>query len=250
MLKEARFAFKHQKCWLQDTTERYPGLTLVVSGIYILESDIHIDLLVHGPGPSVEKARGEWAKDARLRKVSKVYEGPRGTRFHVAYSSKDSIYPHILKHTPLSLSGIAMASGAEHYTVVGEPEDIDALLKDLGKEGTLKVESIRDLTGAPGASPGAPAPSEGDGDLVERWAGSMTDRQLEALILAHQEGYHRWPRQLSASELAGKLGLSNSAFLDQLRRAEAKTLEVVLAELQRRDPARFEAVRARFAKVR
>lgn len=241
VLKEIRFSFQHDNCWLQETTQRYNGVTLVVSTVYQSGEDIHIDLFVHAPSPQViERVWQEWKTDKRIKKITKLYEGPKGVRFHVSYDAKNSVYPHIIHHTPISLGSINMAVGVEYYSLIGESEDIQQLLQTLNREGTAKVISIKTLH-----ETAEPVPAADGGLLAE-----LTDKQIEALILAHAEGYYNWPRVLSASDLAAHVGLSSAAFLDHLRRAEAKALDGVIRQIKLQDPARFEAVKARLGGVR
>lgn len=239
MLKELRFSFQHKNCWLQETTERHRDVTLVVSSVYQVDETIHIDLFAHAPrAETVEEAFREWQRDARVKRVTRLYEGPKGVRFHASYSAKNSIYPHIIHHTPVSLGAVSMTLGIEYYSLLGESEDVQALLGVLGKEGVTKVLSIKNLQDS-----GDPISRDLASDLLEEF----TDKQIEALVLAHAEGYYNWPRELSASDLAARQGLSSAAFLDHLRRAEAKALDMVIRNLRALDPARFEAVKARLA---
>jgi predicted DNA binding protein len=237
MLKDVRFGFQHDGCWLQETTERYPTATLVVSSVYSQDDRIHIDLVMHAPDPAiVAAAMRDWSKDKRIHSVSKLHEGPRGTRFHVSYASAGSIYPDILRHTPLSLGAIRMANGTEYYSLVGHAEDVSELLKTLSQEGTLRVESVHNLK---------EMPIDADAGDRQDWVSQLTEKQAEALALAHALGYYTWPRKLPASELALRLGLSPSTFLEHLRHAESRVLDRVIREMREADPARFEALKAR-----
>ena len=239
MLKELRFRFRHDGCWLQETTERHRDVMLVASAIYLSGSEVHMNVTVHAPdAATVAKATEHWRRDPRIKKVTKVSEGPRGARFHVAYSQPQSIYGHILQHTPVALGAIRFADGAEHYQITGESPDLQDLLKVLAGKGEVAVQSIRPVQdldqgdGEPQASDASPT-------------AGLTDKQVEALVLAHQAGYYQWPRQSSASDLAARLGLSSSAFLDHLRHAEAKLIGTVMSDLALREPGRIEAIRAR-----
>lgn len=239
MLKELRYRFRHQNCWLQETTERHPGLTLVVSGIYEVEKEIHVDLTIHAPdSATIDKAEKEWRADPRITKVSRLYDGPRGVRFSVRYPDEHSIYPYILQNTPISLGSISMAAGTEHYTVLGEAEDVQRLVAVLATKGEVKVESVKSLDQVPGTP--APRTDERAG-LLE----VLTDKQLEALLSAYAGGYYRWPRTVSASKLAEQLDRSSSAFLAHLRQAEAKVLELAVLRLLDEDPGRLDAVQER-----
>lgn len=241
MIKDVQFRYQHDDCWLQETSERYPTATLVISSVYARDDQIHIDLVMHAPDPSIFSAAArDWERDDRIYTVTKLHEGARGARFHVSYTNEHSIYPDILHHTPLSLGTIRMANGVEYYNLVGHPDDVSNLLKALSDEGTLMVDSVRNLE---------EMPIERKADEQSEVAALLTEKQAEALTLAHALGYYKWPRELSASELAGRLGLSSSAFLEHLRHAEARVLDAVIRDMQTSDPARFEALKARVASL-
>jgi predicted DNA binding protein len=236
VLKEVRFRYRHDGCWLQETTERHPSVMLVASAVYMVGDEVHMNVTVHAPDAgAVAKAFAEWKGDPRIKKVQQLSEGPRGARFHVAYASPHSIYVHILQHTPVALGAIRFSQGVEHYQITGASPDLQDLLKVLGEKGQVEVLSIREAQDIEAEDATASAgPTAG-----------LTDKQIEALVLAHQEGYYQWPRVRSASDLAEHLGLSSSAFLDHLRHAEAKLIGSVMGDLAIREPGRIESVRSR-----
>lgn len=234
MLKDLRFRFRHDGCWLQETTERHPDVNLVASAIYLAGSEVHMNVTVHAPdGASVEAAAAAWATDARIKKVTRLGGGPRGARFHIAYTQPQSIYVHILQHSPVSMGAIRFSQGVEHYQITGESPDLQELVKVLGRHGQVDVVSIRDVQDIEAEN------------LASAFTADLTDKQLEAIVLAHKNGYYQWPRSASASELAQRLGLSSSAFLDHLRHGEAKLVDAVLQDLAVREPGRIEALRGR-----
>lgn len=224
VLKEVRFEYRHDGCWLQDTTERHPGLTLVATSIYLSGDDVVILLTAHGDEAAIAAASAEWEADPRLHRVHKIHAGARGSRFHIAYAKQDSIYPRIIEHTPVSLGAIRFSGGREYYQILGAPTDVSALMRDLGRKGELRALSVREASVEPEA--------EGTD-----WAG-LTDKQVEALVAAHRAGYYEWPRQRSATQLARQLGLSSSAFLDHLRTAEARLIDQQVQALLAREPER------------
>lgn len=57
---------------------------------------------------------------------------------------------------------------------------------------------------------------------------SLTDRQREALHTAFIAGFFEWPRLNSGEEIADTMAISQSTFLQHLRAAERKVLEVLL----------------------
>lgn len=233
MLKEVRFTFRHDGCWLQETTERHSGVMLVCSSVYNAATDVVMNLTVHTSDAGlVDRLHQEWDADDRIKQVRRLHEGPQGVRFHVSYNSPHSIFHHILEHTPVSIGAIRVGGGAEHYQIIGGTAEVQRLLQVLMEKGEVQVESIRDAGTVEDAAANTP------------WA-ELTDKQLEALVLAHLGGYYQWPRDRSASALAEQLGLSSSAFLDHLRHAEAKLVGGIMADLRAAEPGRIEALRAR-----
>lgn len=71
----------------------------------------------------------------------------------------------------------------------------------------------------------SPAPSARPASSMSRHSQELTARQREAFTAARQRGYYRWPRDISAQELAAELGVSKATFLEHLRKAEAKLLD-------------------------
>lgn len=67
------------------------------------------------------------------------------------------------------------------------------------------------------------------------WYG-VTGPQREALMCAVQSGYYSIPRQTSTQELADKLGISDQAVTERLRRAiETLTKNTLVAMQEERD---------------
>jgi len=75
-----------------------------------------------------------------------------------------------------------------------------------------ELVSKRDLTPAEGGERGLP--SEGFEDL--------TERQRETLEAAYRAGYFEWPRDSTAEEVAGSLGVSSPTLHSHLRKAEGR----------------------------
>ncbi|MFC7155884.1 helix-turn-helix domain-containing protein [Halomarina halobia] len=72
-----------------------------------------------------------------------------------------------------------------------------------------------------------PLGEEDDQPVARRW--NLTPRQEEALRAALDRGYFDVPRGADAATVAADLGISKSAFLERLRRAQRALLEQVFA---------------------
>lgn len=60
--------------------------------------------------------------------------------------------------------------------------------------------------------------------------GELTDRQREALTVAHERGFYNWPRESTGEEIAQSLDITAPTFLEHLRRAEAKLIDRLLGD--------------------
>ncbi|MGB9951643.1 bacterio-opsin activator domain-containing protein [Haloarcula marismortui] len=58
---------------------------------------------------------------------------------------------------------------------------------------------------------------------------SLTDRQREALVTAHEAGYYSWPREATAADLASLLNISEPTLHKHLRAAEQKLVATMFA---------------------
>jgi len=67
-----------------------------------------------------------------------------------------------------------------------------------------------------------PIGDRGDAAMPDRWG--LTPAQADALRTAYDMGYFSVPRDADASDVAGALGVSKSAFLERLRRGLARLL--------------------------
>jgi len=77
-------------------------------------------------------------------------------------------------------------------------------------------------------------PSEGGDPGRVRLPDGLTDRQREAVLAAHREGYFEWPRESTGEEVAGRLGVSGPTFHQHLRKGLARILDALAADLPER----------------
>ncbi|WP_306057541.1 helix-turn-helix domain-containing protein [Natronococcus wangiae] len=98
--------------------------------------------------------------------------------------------------------GAAMIFGA----VVGR-DVLKGVMEAAGETVGVKLERVYPLESEAKESPG------------QRW--DLTPAQEECIRTALERGYFAIPRQASSEAVAEELGISKSAFLERLRRAEA-----------------------------
>jgi predicted DNA binding protein len=59
----------------------------------------------------------------------------------------------------------------------------------------------------------------------------LSEKERLVLTAAIDSGYYEYPRQMSATELADKLGYSKSTLIEYLRKAENKVMEEISGRL-------------------
>lgn len=94
-------------------------------------------------------------------------------------------------------------------------------------QGVLQgvMETASDIVGVELTRAYALGP-EDDAPVEQRW--DLTPAQAESLRTAVRMGYFTVPRRVTASEVADAIGISKSAFLERLRRAQNGLLAQVL----------------------
>lgn len=99
-------------------------------------------------------------------------------------------------------------------TVVGDKDDLQALVENFPGTFELTVEEV--------------------GDYDRRYptiAADLTDRQLEAIAVAVNVGYYTVPREASLTAVADELGCAESTASNHLRKAEARVMRRLVRQI-------------------
>lgn len=62
------------------------------------------------------------------------------------------------------------------------------------------------------------------------FSGKLSEAQLDILATAYEMGYFEIPQAVTGGEVAATLGISQSTFSEQLRRAQSRLLEIIFGE--------------------
>jgi len=125
-------------------------------------------------------------------------------RFRSAFAER-----HLLVVPPIEYTG----EGHMRFTVVGEPDDLQALLGDLPEAITATVEEVGEYDRRHGTV-----------------ASGLTDRQFEAVSVATELGYYEVPKAADLSDVADRLDCAESTASNLLRKAEASVMARVAGE--------------------
>jgi len=110
--------------------------------------------------------------------------------------------------------------GYEWYRVMAFSErDMKQLFRDLERHCTVEVTSRRSVS----------EESIHTDSLVSTASllGGLTRKQANALLVALDNGYFNLPRSATAVELAQRLGVPRTSFVDHLRKAQNKIIRGV-----------------------
>lgn len=129
--------------------------------------------------------------------------------------------PTIEKHNCLNLQPMVYTGGWEWYHVTAFSEDdIKRLFKELEKKHCdVEVTSRKAIS------------EESVHSSLLISAGSLlndlTEKQARALVAAIDNGYYNLPRSATAMEIARRLGVPRTSFVDHLRKAQNKLIRTV-----------------------
>lgn len=125
--------------------------------------------------------------------------------------SKAPCVVHELIDVGFLVEAIRYTDGTERYegAVVGQ-DVLQGVIEAAKGTGGVSVERISPL----GAS--------GDAPVATQW--NLTPKQAAALRAAHERGYFEVPKEATASDVADSMGISQTAFLERIRRGQAAML--------------------------
>lgn len=212
VLHQASIRIRHE-CPYRELSERYPDLT--IREWYLSDCQV------------LELSSTEAPTDTLLAEIDHL-----GTVLHQSTddgglnvvmqsclcSLEDSIIERFEAHNCLYQPPTVHRHGWEHYTLIGfEERSIQNVYEDLEADRDVEVLSKTgiDDTEIPHTML---AP-------VDQLFDELTDRQVDAILLALDNGYYEQPRQTSVSDLASQTTVARSTYEEHLRKAENKLIK-------------------------
>jgi len=179
----------------------------------LLRSDGNV-LLQFQAMTNAEKIAHRLEEEQRLRYVHAI-ERSGDTEFRCL--SLDPCVQHQLFNIGFMPLSIRYQTGHEYYTgaVIGH-ETMKQVVGHAYESVNVQLQGIQQMEVAESKR------------LTQRW--DITPAQREAIVAGLEHGYFAVPRELSAEEVATKLGISQSAYLQRVHRAEARIFEQIFAQ--------------------
>lgn len=217
---ELAFKLQHD-CPYNDFSKKYPSA--VISHWCNWSRDVleiaHSNLQENAKQETRELLRKTGAKIIRQSQAS------TSVQIVLQHCACDSLPPPTLptieKYNCLNLQPMVYTGGWEWYRVMAFSEqDIKKLFKDLERENCVVEVTARKSISEESVHSSLLVSA---GSLL----GGLTEKQTRALIAAIDNGYYDLPRGASAMEIAQRLGIPRTSFVDHLRKAQNKLIRTI-----------------------
>lgn len=138
---------------------------------------------------------------------------------------ENSVHPHMDDLNLVRLSPVVYHAGQEtHQFVALHHEDLEALLSRIEGLGfAYEILHKAPLRGGLGGFLSLP---------LEALTGSLTEKQVDALLTAYREGYYTYPRGSDVQEIAERHRIPRSTYREHLSRAENKLMKELAPYLE------------------
>ena len=226
MKKRIDLRLWHEGCWMLDLTRTYPDAELVVTDICSDGVDIFATVVLYTEGECDLEAVEAEAQSYQAVRSTDVLESRDGyLRIHTKYDANRSIYTAVVNSALTPIGEITVADDEEHWTLIVDSGEINAAVAELEESASVDIRRVIDYE----------PESSTNRDLIDEIQQELSPRQQSYLLLALEEGYYSWPRDVSASELAEKHDVSGPTALEHIRTGESRVLHRVLKDLKRRE---------------
>lgn len=206
---EAKFKLKHGGCWTgglsKFKSEFVTHITVSLTKDYV--QDITEVFLANKEESLLIK--NYFSNSKLIRKYEILQESDKKllVQIFTDTSKITSVVHTVLKNKCFVSNKIPLADGWEIWTIASpNKKDIRNAIEDIKKLGNFKLLKI--------------AKSSYDGF-------NLSEKQELAIKTAFARGYYNFPRKISAQELAVRLKIDKSTFLEHLRKAEIKIISRV-----------------------
>jgi predicted DNA binding protein len=216
----------HPGCWTLEVTDGHSDTHVIEKSLYISDDRIKGDFVLVSEGDVPIATFIEGIGNHRVvHGVTVLKRTNERARVLVNYERSSSIVPEIVNSEFMPIEPVHITEGFEYWTVLVRADRLEEVFRELEEEYDVDLQSIHEAD---------PADSVEFADVIDRVYDQLSPRQLECLFEASDAGYYNWPREISATDVAERLGVSSPTFLEHLRKGEQKALDMVLAELEKR----------------
>jgi predicted DNA binding protein len=213
-----KFKVKHKDCIFSPLAKKYNlhieffPLNHYIEKDFLFTPSLHI---VKGEEKNVKSYLKELKSNSRVLEleVSKVIFTL--TKEKTDKASYKAVYnPKILYITP----GFNSPDGFEIWEVASwDRKLLENLIKVLGESKNIEVFEILRFE-----------EKKIDDVYIARLFPELPKKQKQAIELAYKEGYYKFPKSTNLDKLAKKVKISKQTFQENLKKAEAKLMPLIL----------------------
>ncbi len=199
-MQQAKFSVGDPDGFWKEISVKYPQLSFKVKNWLNLDKKTTCFLTISG-----DKTE-EFLKDLKKKFKDLEILQSSGNKAYVKYniSNQKTITRQVIKNACFFLEPMEIKKGKLVFLVgATEREAFSGLYNDLQPLGIVKIIYIKE----------------------SEIKTPLTVKQEQILQMARELGYYEWPRKISVQELAKRLNLSKSTFIEHLRKAESKILQ-------------------------
>lgn len=199
------FRMEHHGCWATDVSAAFPDAAFVVRASVPLQGRALDVTRVYGFAPGEFRHIAAFVARHEGVRASTILEDGGNVGFFLVESKPGrSLIDAITMHQGFLLAPTQVEQGVETWAVgLADQAQAAPLLESIGTLGVLHSHRLA---------------RESFPDV------RLSDAQRRVLRAAMAEGYYDFPRRISPTLLAKRLGLAKSTLLEHLRKAEAKVM--------------------------
>lgn len=205
---------------IHTLTEKYPSLRVWTWCNYI--TDIH-EIIADNP-EEFTKAVNEFKSVYSILDESVISSNIRLITQNCICSSKTTVHDNIQELEILNLMPVFAQRGYEYYRLIAfRHEAIEELFDRLSVQG-FEVE----------VQEKAPFHGMVSDNLItlNSLVSKLTDKQMEAVIAAYNNGYYQTPRQINVNGVAERMKVPRTTLQEHLNKAENKLISSIVPQIQ------------------
>jgi len=204
-MREFEFSIFHQDCWASLISEKYPEVRFRYDRHTHLPKEgceVEIGYIEAPDGETLKRVLKDFIEEKRISRVDVLAKTELTAKILVMWRGRSS-HEMVLSNNMVYIKPTEVIGGYERHAILTPgPNNLLKILKDSDEVGEVRVHKI--------------------GRYSEEGKYDLTDKQRQAIKLAINHGYYRWPRGARLEELAAIMGVSRQVFQNHLRKAEAK----------------------------
>jgi len=230
-LRQATIEMWHPGCWGLELNSQFPGSHFIEKSTFQAEGHIKADLVfITSSANDMDEILERALAHENVYDLTVLKHAGDRARILAKYDKDKSVIPTVTKSSLMAIKPFHIKNGYKYWTVVAESGTLSGQVDILEEEFQVKIKSIHDVE-EPQAVEYA--------DVVDQLYSALSTRQREAMFTAVQQGYYKWPRGVTADEIAEAMGISGPTFLEHLRTAEHKLINKLFEVFEQRNAAQL-----------